>query len=963
MRSLFRTVVLALLLGGLALPAMAQSQAINGTIEGTVRDNSGGVLPGVTVTVTNTDTGTNRVAITNASGLYRAPLLPLGTYTVTAELEGFKKFEQVGISLSAGQTAVIDVVLGVGNVSEVVSVTADAPIVDPAKIDLGRNLNEREVKNLPLVSRNPYNFALLQPGVSGFENSEFGVPRFSANGTLLRVNYQIDGNTNTEKDRAGLRLLPVSEVMVREVKVITSGYAPEFGQTTGLVYNAITPSGTNTVHGEVSYRFRRKWMSARPFFLNSATKPDTFVNTVTATLGGPVIKDKLHYYFGYERTSRDLSADRAITITAANAAAIGLTTAEASGVMPAEQAAHFIIGKGEYQLNQANRLTFRQINFINDSPNNVGGGSNSTQWATDFTDSMFSSAGQLITTFGANKLNELRVQYAGRHQSRATNALSGTGPAIVISGVANFGGPYSAASDAGYDFTQKIFQVVDNATYLRGNHSFKVGGDVQIISDTRTRTPQLQYTFSSVANYLLAQSGTNGKAYSTFTQFIGNPDFDMTTGMYGVFIQDDWKIARSVKVLFGVRYDVFDLPDADSTALYEGSRTYSTDKNNWSPRVGGSWTIDDKTVLRASSGLMYDQPLLAAYEQAGQVNGVRAILASMSPTTAGAPDFPNSLASAASYNAGTQSIYAIADGFQVMRTWQNNIQIDRALGKNYSVALGFVYVKGYNLPVIFDTNLTGPTGFLSDGRPIYSTTVSSSTRLNPSFNHIYSVQSIGDSTYKGMSVQFTKRYADGLQFDLSYSLGKGEDNAPLTSVLSVQGDDGVSDPSNLERDRGPNIMDQRHSFAGSIVWAPEISSGTLLDTIVNNNQIGVALTINSGLPQNIRSSSDLNKDGVSADRPSGIARNSVYLPARYNVDVRYSRSIPITKRYRAELQAEFKNLFNTQQTSGLSNLRIVATDATGVPTGTVPTKGSDFSSVGRSGYEARQMSFGCRFRF
>ncbi len=105
------------------------------------------------------------------------------------------------------------------------------------------------MKNLPLVSRNPYNFALLQPGVSGYENSEFGVPRFSANGTLLRINYQIDGNTNTQKDRAGLRLLPISEVMVREVKVVTSGYAPEFGQTTGLVYNVVTPSGTNQVRG------------------------------------------------------------------------------------------------------------------------------------------------------------------------------------------------------------------------------------------------------------------------------------------------------------------------------------------------------------------------------------------------------------------------------------------------------------------------------------------------------------------------------------------------------------------------------------------------------------------------------------------------------------------------------------------------------------------------------------------
>ena len=212
-----RLSVFLLLLSLIAVPASAQSQAANGSIEGVIVDNSGAVLPGVTVTVQNLETGAERVVITNASGIYRAQLLQLGTYRVSAELTGFKKFEQTGVTLAAGQTAIVDLTLAVGGPNEVVQVTSDSPIVDPGKIDLGRNLNEREVKNLPLVSRNPYNFALLQPGVSGFENQEFGVPRFSANGTLLRINYQIDGNTNTQKDRAGLRLLPVSEVMVREV--------------------------------------------------------------------------------------------------------------------------------------------------------------------------------------------------------------------------------------------------------------------------------------------------------------------------------------------------------------------------------------------------------------------------------------------------------------------------------------------------------------------------------------------------------------------------------------------------------------------------------------------------------------------------------------------------------------------------------------------------------------------------
>jgi hypothetical protein len=268
---MFRALPVFLLSLILAAPAFAQSQAANGSIEGTVVDASGGVLPGVTVTVTNTDTGAVRAVVTNESGLYRAPLLPLGKYNVTAELQGFKKFEQVGVMLAAGQTATVNVALSVGAVSETVTVSAaDRALLDVGKIDAGRNLSEVEVKNLPLVARNPYNFALAQPGVTGFENPEFGVPRLSANGTLMRINYQIDGNTNTEKDRAGLRLLPMSEVMIREVKVVTSGYAPEFGQTMGMVYNAITPSGTNQVRGDASYLFRRNGFQRVPVLLSGA---------------------------------------------------------------------------------------------------------------------------------------------------------------------------------------------------------------------------------------------------------------------------------------------------------------------------------------------------------------------------------------------------------------------------------------------------------------------------------------------------------------------------------------------------------------------------------------------------------------------------------------------------------------------------------------------------------------------
>ncbi len=372
------TSLLLLVALSLAPRAFAQSQAINGAIEGRVHDATGALLPGVTVTITNVETGAKRTVQSGSDGSYRAPLLPLGSYAVKAEISGFKTLERTGISLAAGQTAVVELSLEVGGVAEVVSVSGDSPVAEPGKIDLGRTISQAEIKNLPLVSRNPYNFAFLQANVTGYENNEFGVPRINANGSQMHTNYQIDGNTNTQKDRAGLRMLPISEVVVREVKVITSGFAPEFGQTTGMVFNAVTPSGTNDVRGYLTYRFRRAGMNERPFFLApTARKPDNNIDNFTATLGGPIVKDRWHYYLGYEYVDQDLrDASKVIQQSAVNnAQTLGLspTAIPPDGVIPTQQHVNFAIAKTDYQISPAHKLSARYFFFKNRSPYNIGG--------------------------------------------------------------------------------------------------------------------------------------------------------------------------------------------------------------------------------------------------------------------------------------------------------------------------------------------------------------------------------------------------------------------------------------------------------------------------------------------------------------------------------------------------------------------------------------------------------------
>jgi hypothetical protein len=967
----------------LSAPALAQSQGANGAIEGTVSDSSGGVLPGVTVTITNVDTGAERSVVTNEKGLYRAPLLPLGKYKVVAELQGFKKFQGTDIQLSVGQTAVVDATLSVGTVSETITVSSsELPALDIARIDIGHTMSELEVHNLPLVARNPYNFALVQPGVTGIENVEFGVPRLAANGAAMRINYMIDGNTNTEKDRAGLRLLPMSEVMIQEVKVVTTGFAPEFGQTMGMVYNAVTPSGTNTFKGEASYLFRRKAFSAFPFFFQCATiaancpsvdtvvaasgqtadalKPDTRVDTGTADIGGPIIKNKLFFYGGWEQTRRDLSSGSLINQSVRDLAPTLGLKAQPSAV-PNVQTAKFKIAKGDYEIGGGNRLTTRWIQFHNDSPYNSGGGTATLERATDFLDAMDSIAGQLVSTMGNSKLNELRFQYAHRHQSSSANADSGPCPAVTISNPSiAFGCPESGTGqgNAGFDFKQDITQVIDNFTYIRAAHSYKFGFDWQHIYDERTAAPQFSYTFPTTAAYLAAKAGTAPFGYTTMSQITGNLSFNMATNVASFFVQDDWQISSNVKVLYGLRYDLYKYPAGIADAPLAQTHAFNTDTNNFGPRVGVAWSIDSQTVLRASTGVMYDQPILGGYEQALQLSGSpRSPVYSFSGTSAGAPAFPNG---ASTGTLAVQSPWAVSSDFAVAHTWQMNAQLERSLSRDLTANISVMYAKGSQLPVVTNINPINPIGALADGRPIYSTTASAATRLDPRFNLIQEVESIGASTFKSMTIGATKRLSHGLSLNAQYSLGKGLDNTPLLTQLTVQSEAGRSDPSNIDRDLGPNPLDIRHSFNGNIIYLSENhSSNAVVRQLLSGNQIGVLLQINSGLPVNIPASRDLNGDGITSDRPLFVSRNSLYLAPRKNVDLRYTRFVPIRGSVRAEIVAELKNVFNTEQLAGITTNTVV--DALGNPAAPIATDPYQFGNP--SGYEQRKFQLGFKVRF
>ncbi len=252
-RSILGSVVAAgLIASSVNIPAWSQSQSINGTIRGQATDASGAAIPGATVSISNPDVGYSNQITTGDDGYFVQPNLPLGNYKVTVSKDGFSTLNYDQIVLNAGKEIVLDAKLTVGGTSTMVEVTAAASLIDPATLNLQRTLDSREVTNLPLVSRNPYNFIIFQPGVSGHPNPELGIPRsLNTNGLLDRINYEMDGMVNTQSDRIGLRLFPIGNIFVKEVQTVSNSFAPEFGETSGNVYNVISNSGTNSYHGHV----------------------------------------------------------------------------------------------------------------------------------------------------------------------------------------------------------------------------------------------------------------------------------------------------------------------------------------------------------------------------------------------------------------------------------------------------------------------------------------------------------------------------------------------------------------------------------------------------------------------------------------------------------------------------------------------------------------------------------------
>src|SRR5688572_11352477 len=316
------------------------AQEFRATIRGQVVDSSGGALPGTVVTVTNVETNEVATATTNTEGNYTIPFLRPGAYTLTAELSGFQKYVRSGLQLQVGQDARINVQLGVGAVTEQVTVTAESPVLETNNANRGTVIDQARIAELPLQSRSPMALIPLVAGVNynaqaiylrPFDNGALAA--WSMNGGASSNNeFLLDGAPNNANQGGNnIAYVPPAEA-VQEMKISTNSYDAQYGRTAGGVVNVSLKSGTNSFHGEVYDYMRRKALAANSFILNSQTRPKTeqYIDQYGFSVDGPIWKNKTFFLFTGEKYREGTPAPLNSTVPTA-----AMKTGDFSGLVDA----------------------------------------------------------------------------------------------------------------------------------------------------------------------------------------------------------------------------------------------------------------------------------------------------------------------------------------------------------------------------------------------------------------------------------------------------------------------------------------------------------------------------------------------------------------------------------------------------------------------------------------------------
>ncbi|HLA76628.1 MAG TPA: TonB-dependent receptor [Vicinamibacteria bacterium] len=917
---MLRLRLLAIVLLGLAVATPGFAQGVNGVLEGKVTDEQGLALPGVNVTVRHSATGFQRSATSDTTGVFRVPGLPIGKYEVKTTMSGFAAQTLKSLDINVASTTTVDFRLAVAGKTEEVVVTAEAPLIDVKDSGVGEIVTSTQIENLPLNGRQFGNLAALVPGVSlGFHTDPTKSTQFApqaGGGGGRNINYLIDGGDNNDDTVGGLvQNFPLDSI--GEFNFQTQRFKAEYGRANGGTLTVVTKSGTNDLRGSAFNYFRDKSLNSQTETekLHEVEKGAYRKYQYGGSLGGPIVRDKTHFFLSFERVQQD---------TTQSVDTLGLFP-EKDGVYDLPYRENMFVGKVTHQLTPNNYLSVR-YGFNNNSQIYGASPQSAPESWGDNKNSFHSANLNLNSVLSGGKLNELMFQYSffSNHITEMSTLPSETFPSGVYVG-------QSVNTPQSTD--QQKYQLRDDFTWNQGRHELKAG--VSFINE-----PVLDITFSTgqQPSYVHLEDSRNSPISSiTYNGSIGGGEGGnigkIPNKQYGLYLQDTWRATDKLTFDLGVRYDyvsgfafdqeenpVFaDLQAAGRAGKLDGvigledfGQEPAEDKNNVAPRAGFTFDANGNgsLVVRGGAGRYYDFAytnanilfaVISAQSSFGQIYSHDNTAGIKNPDGSnyqvGQPLPPNQLTpTRPHFNHGA------SPRIKQPYTDQANLGFSKSLGKSYAIEFDAIYAEGKDLGVRPRLNVR-----INGGPRRFSTILP-----NVGSSNFAADVSEGRSHYKAISLAFKKRWDGKLQFLASYTLSKSTATSRRATDEFI-GDTLVNafDPF-ADVQEGPTNNDARHRINLSGVWSP-----------------GFGLTVapvfryRSKTPYTITTGNDDNKDGVNFDLPAGTetvnqARGSDFS----QLDLRVSKKFSLTGRVKLDLIAEAFNVLNAKNPGGYNgNMR------------------------------------------
>ncbi|MPZ16308.1 MAG: TonB-dependent receptor plug domain-containing protein [Luteitalea sp.] len=920
-----------------AAPTAAQQGSTE--IRGQVVDEQGAVLPGVSVTVRNQETGMFRETVSNTEGTYFISGVTPGQYEITAQLEGFKRYQRRDVSLAIGRTSTVDIRLEVGALEDAITVTAETPLVDVTSKEVGGNITSRELVALPSINRNYIGFIGLLPGViPNISTESFGSDSINVNGQDARNNnYMLDGANNNDDvigQRAGTQARTPLEA-IQEFQVLTSQFDAEFGRTTGAIVNAITKQGTNAFRGSLFEYFQDARLTERDYFASKEglPKPDTQHQQFGGTLGGPIIRDKAHFFTSIER----VLVDEGITVNIPARPELNATTTEATRVWNT-------LLRFDHQLNANTTWGVRWLREASPQFNQIITPPLVTLAASREEDDVDQTVvGTLSTVLGNASVNTFRLAWTQEDVAFANPCFNGNGQRQdLCDPTLAFQTFDDQQSDVAQARVNDAVQIEDTLSWFvpgwHGDHDIKVGMQYQYSSNDFVSQDNFNGTFTFGGND--AFDAANPASYpERFSIRVPGPlTYFMKAHHFGAFVQDKWKVSDRLTLSVGARYDLEVIPlREEANPAFTDVDDYPVDTNNLAPRVGLTYDLsgDGRSVVRGGYGLFYDKThfeLITALIASGVFSNsfVAQFPANQADPGPAAGELPTdaflrqgpvvdrdrlqALFPPGSRLQNAGNVFLDNPDRHIPFTHQLSAGYERQLWSSVSLSLDYVHAFGRAQFMTQDLN---PPERLGEGRtdPV--------VRPNPEFRQaVFTRINAGETDYDALQLQLEKRFAQSFSSRVAYTLAYSRGNTSGVGIPTSSFQ--LADDLRLDRNTGPTDIDRRHNFVWSgdvfvprtggltFSWVARALSGlpfTIIDTDVDPDRNGILFD-----PLAAGAYSGEGEDAFDVEFDGG--RNGARGPGFFQLDVRWGYKFRVGDSRALDL---FVDVFNLTNRSNFDN--------------------------------------------